>query len=190
MTSRIEEEDGAKFNGIDSQTEYFIPMNNSTENLDTTSGAVVYYILAANVAFLTFYLFFITIFINHSKHLSTSCYIFIKFLCMADICILISLLLVNITYNGIITTDATFLSYMRLSSDLFGDGFGYFPTLFVNILIGFNRFTAIEDECFQKRRMKPFRGNLTTDFAVAAAIDFLTHNKAAFAETSLDASII
>uniref|UniRef100_A0A915L2N6 7TM GPCR serpentine receptor class x (Srx) domain-containing protein n=1 Tax=Romanomermis culicivorax TaxID=13658 RepID=A0A915L2N6_ROMCU len=73
----------------------------------------------------------------------------------------------NLTYNGLVTTNELTIFYIRLFSDRFGDGFGYFPTLFINVLIAMNRFTAI---VLYSKHNKIFTAKTTKIFIVLSLL--------------------
>jgi len=120
---------------IENSTE---PTSNDENNLQITLS-----LLCLSLIFLLFYLFVLAIMLADKSHFSSSYYRIVEAMGVADLCILASVFLFELTYDGVLTRNEMVILYMRTVSDRFGDGLGYFPNLFLNVLIAGNRFVAI-----------------------------------------------
>jgi len=119
--------------------------DNSTTTLETDQNNlhVTVLLLCLSLGFLLFYLFVLGVMFADKSHFSSAYYRIVEALGVTDLCILASVFIFELTYDGVLTRNEMVILYMRTVSDRLGDGLGYFPNLFMNVLIACNRFVAI-----------------------------------------------
>lgn len=137
---------------------YYFQMNNVTLLLSTNSlsndtnevedeiqvagGPFLIFLLCLNTFGLSFYIFILFVMFR-DKHFYSAYYRCVIALGFTDISILLSLMSFSLSYIGAMGSNENVTRFIRLLSDRFGDGLGYYPNLMINMLIGLNRFVAI-----------------------------------------------